>query len=159
MTALLSAGAAKAITVEIAAWGVRERETGGFLLSRPGIETLDVVALSGAAGIRRRADQYRVSPAALGQLFNYAAQGELVISAVFHSHRRSAFLSETDLAHGLNVEGLLSAVVPFYAEPPVAPACWRWWRFSGSWKEIEAPSIAECRARIVRFDEDGARES
>jgi proteasome lid subunit RPN8/RPN11 len=156
---VIGAAAARAVSAEVAAWGARDCETGGFLLGRPGETELAVVALSGGAGIRRRSEQFRVSAAALGQLFNYAATQELSVLAGFHSHRRSAFLSETDLADGLNVEGFISTVVPQYWAPTSEPDGWRWWCYCGEWKEIAPPTTAARELQVVRFDEDGARES
>lgn len=159
MRTTISTTTAEAICAEIAAWGARDSETGGFLLAASDEEALATLALSGAQGVRRACDQFRVSPTALGKLFNYAARNDLRVAAAFHSHKRSAFLSKTDLEHGLNVKGLISVVIPHFQHPSSAPADWRWWRFAENWEEIESAAVVPGAARILRFDEEGVRES
>jgi hypothetical protein len=155
----ISATTAEAICAEIAAWGARDSETGGFLLAAGDKDTLATLALSGARGVRRAKDQFRVSPTALGKLFNYAADNDLRVAAAFHSHKRSAFLSKTDLEYGLNVKGLISVVIPHFQRPSSAPSDWRWWNFAKGWEEIEPAAVVPGAARILRFDEEGVRES
>lgn len=159
MRTTISVAAAEAICAEIAAWGARDSETGGFLLAANDEKTLATLALSGARGVRRARDQFRVSPTALGKLFNYAAGNDLRVAAAFHSHKRSAFLSKTDLDYGLNVKGLISVVIPHFQRPSSAPSDWRWWRFAEDWEEIESATVVPGAARILRFDEEGVRES
>jgi hypothetical protein len=146
------------VVAEIAAWGARGTETGGFLLCEENDRRVVFVALSGGKGISRARDKFAVSGRALAALFDYAGQNGLSVRAQFHSHGRSAFLSPTDLTHGFNVEGFLTTVVPHFAAPSGDVQDWRWWLYNRNWEEIGAPTPVEGSVQIVRFDKDGARE-
>jgi hypothetical protein len=154
----LPRAAVEIVVAEVAAWGTRGSETGGFLLCEENDCRVALVALSGGKGINRARDQFAVSGTALAALFGYAAQHGFSVRAQFHSHGRSAFLSPTDLKHGFNVEGFLTTVVPNFAAPSRNPWDWRWWLYNRDWEEIEAPAPVEGAVQIVRFDEEGARE-
>jgi hypothetical protein len=153
----LPRAAVEIVVAEVAAWGGRGVETGGFLLCGEGERRVEMVALSGGRGISRARDQFVVSGKALARLFGHAGKHRLSIRAQFHSHGRSAFLSPTDLTHGFNVKGFITTVVPQFAGPPEDPRDWRWWMHDGNWEEIGSPMLVEHGVRIVRFDENGAR--
>ena len=149
-----------ALTSEVAAWGARRVETGGFLLAdaaRPS-QAGDIVALAASAGIVRRRLLFGVSGAAIAQLFDWAADNGLRICAQVHSHQGNAFLSRTDIEHGFAVEGFVTAVVPFFAAPSRDPRRWGWWSYrEGRWQTCLAPMLVSGRAQIVHFDEGGIR--
>lgn len=150
-----------ALVAEIGVWGARHAETGGFLLAaedRP--DRANVLALAGQAGIVRRRDLFTVSGGAIERLFSWAGDAELRIRAQVHSHARGAFLSRTDLRHGFDVDGFITAVVPHFASPSVRPGDWGWWqRGSGRWQAQRAPDVIAGPVRIFHFDERGLRAS
>lgn len=151
--------AARVVTAEIAAWGGRGAETGGFLLCPQDDKRVAKVALTGAQGIRRARGEFAVSGKAMSKLFAYAEERGLSVRVQFHSHGRAAFLSRTDLTHGFSVKGFVTTVIPHFAAPPEDPKEWGWWMYMGDWKEIKAPRLVDDNAGILRFDEEGARES
>lgn len=150
-----------ALVADISAWGTHNAETGGFVLAsehRP--DRANVLALAGQSGIVRRRDLFTISGAAIERLFSWAADAELRIRAQVHSHARGAFLSRTDLKHGFDVDGFITAVVPHFATPSADPGDWRWWqRGSSRWHPYRAPDVVAGSVRVVCFDEDGLRAS
>lgn len=154
----LSTASVETIVSEVAAWGATDLETGGFLLGDHD-GAIGWVALSAAAGIRRRRDQFVVSGRAMSVLFGFADELGYAIRAQFHSHGARAFLSKSDLRHGFSVNGFVTAVLPTYAEPPAAPSAWGWWTYSRQWIPTPPPVVVPGDTRVVRFDEDGVRET
>lgn len=154
----LPAVSAAVIAGEVAAWGARRVETGGFMLAGDDA-VISHVALSGARGISRRRDQFVVSGRAIATLFAYASERNLRVRAQFHSHGGSAFLSRTDLNHGFSVDGFVTTVIPSYADPPPSTESWGWWCFAESWVEISTPPQIGGDVHVLRFDEDGVRAS
>jgi hypothetical protein len=141
-------------------YGAKRKETGGFLLSPlDDPARIGCVAFAGALGITRRYGLFGISGAALDRLFTWADDHSLRIPAQFHSHGGRAFLSPTDLAHGLSVRGFVTCVIPFFREPPDDPARWGWWRFDGRKWLIETPPALYEDGAIpsVIFDERGVR--
>jgi len=155
----LTQAAVDALTADIRRWGALGAETGGFLIaSKSDPDGLTIVALAGQAGIARRRGLFAVSGPAIGQLFSWAADRELRIRAQVHSHARGAFLSPTDLRHGFDVAGFISAVVPHFATPSAEPRDWGWWqRTATRWQARSAPGVIAGTASIVRFDQGGVR--
>jgi len=157
----LPTDAASAIVTDVRDHGSSRVETGGFVLSslaEP--EEVSVVAVAGRAGIARRRGLFGISGGALDQLFAWADAHALRIPAQFHSHAGRAFLSPTDLAHGLSVRGFVTCIVPFFADPPLDPGAWGWWRFDGAkWVSEPAPAAIQrdVPVGVVSFDEDGVR--
>lgn len=151
--------AVSAVREEVIAFGKSRVETGGFLLAP--VETADgvtVLALAGDIGVTRRRGLFAISGIALDRLFAFADAESLRVPAQFHSHGRHAFLSPTDLAHGLRVRNFVTCVVPFWNDPPPRPDRWGWWRFDGEeWRDEPAPEVVVEPVRVVRFDEDGVR--
>lgn len=158
---LITRNLVDALVAEIGAWGARRAETGGFLLSpenRP--DHANVLALAGQAGIVRRRDLFTISGGAIERLFSWAGDAELRIRAQVHSHGRDAFLSRTDLRHGFDVNGFITAVVPHFASPSASPGDWGWWqRGGGRWQARRAPDVVAGSVRIVHFDETGLHAS
>jgi hypothetical protein len=157
MTRLSITNASIATVVsEVAAWGAKNVETGGFLLGdHQGAITS--VALSGATGIRRRRAQFVVSGRAVAVLFAYADRRGLAVRAQFHSHGGRAFLSPSDLRHGFSVEGFVTTVLPTYVSPPTNASAWGWWAYLDGWARTAPPVIGSGETIVVRFDEDGIR--
>ena len=154
----ISTSSVATVVSEVAAWGAKDVETGGFLLGdHDGAITL--VALSGAAGIQRRRAQFVVSGRALAVLFGYADARGYVVRAQFHSHGGRAFLSASDLRHGFSVAGFVTTVLPSYGAPPADPRAWGWWVYLGGWASIAPPCISPGGTRVARFDEGGVHES
>jgi hypothetical protein len=159
MTALtITPDAVATIGAEVAVWGARGFETGGFLLAGDD-GAIAVVAHAGRTGIRRHRDQFVVSGHALARLFTYAEERDFGVVAQFHSHGRHAFLSGSDLRHGFGVDGFTTTVVPYYASPPDDVAAWGWWTHQGGWQPTAPPTVAAGSARRILFDEDGIREA
>jgi hypothetical protein len=147
-----------AILEDVLAFGSKRVETGGFLLTPiGGGGTVTVLALAGEDGIRRRRGLFGVSGIALDRLFAFAEEEGLRVPAQFHSHGGRAFLSPTDLAHGLSVRGFVSCIVPFWNDPPADPRDWGWWRYDGeAWKPESSPEVAEDASMcVLHFDERG----
>jgi hypothetical protein len=149
-----------AIVEETAAFGVRDLETGGFLLvpreSSAEAAVVSIVAFAGDVGIVRYRDVFQISERALDRIFTFADDHDLRIPAQFHSHEVAAFLSFTDEQHGLRVEEFTSIVIPTYAAPPEEPARWGWWCFvAGRWRDAEPGQVIGGSVQLVRFDEAG----
>lgn len=157
---LLPIAACESIVADVSRHGAHGVETGAFLLApekQP--DHLGVVALGGARGITRHPHHFRVSGHALERLFEWASTGELRVRALVHSHKREAFLSPTDLRHGLSVRGFTSAVIPDFERPTTNVANWGWWRFDGGhWQPIAEPQSIDLPVRLVEFDEDSVHE-
>jgi hypothetical protein len=151
--------AVAALIADIRGWGGAGAETGGFLLARESDpHRLSIVALTGQAGITRRRGLFAVSGPAIEQLFSWAADSDLRIRAQVHSHAHGAFLSATDLRHGFDVAGFISAVVPHFTAPSAEPGDWGWWqRTATQWQASSAPRVVAGPASIVRFDHGGVR--
>ncbi len=154
---LLPEEAVVRIIEEVRTYGSQRKETGGFLLvNRDEPERIEVVALAGTIGITRWWGQFGVSGTALGKLFAWADEHDLRIVAQFHSHGGRAFLSPTDLAHGFNVRGFVTCVIPSFRQPPNDPRRWGWWCFDGiRWNREKTPATTSGAATIVSFDENG----
>jgi hypothetical protein len=149
-----------AITEDVRAYGTKRVETGGFLLAPVADpDLITTLALAGTAGITRRRGLFAVSGIALDRLFTWADEHRLRIPAQFHSHGGRAFLSPTDLAHGLSVRGFVTCIVPFWDDPPDDPTDWGWWRFDGrDWRDEVSPELDAGRSMdVVTFDEEGLR--
>lgn len=141
------------LVTEVTAHGDRTEETGAFLLAREGQPDLvDTIAIPGYTGVDRKRDLFAIDASSMLELFETASEDKLVIRAQVHSHRRGAFLSRTDLAHGFSVDGFITCVVPWYADPSPTPTDWGWWQFTQEqWHEIEAPATSNGICRVVRF--------
>jgi hypothetical protein len=137
--------------------GAQLVETGGFILGAPDQPLGTVLALTGEKGIARRKDLFHVSGLALTALFDFADEHELTVLAQWHTHRRSAFLSKTDIEHGLNVPGFHTSVVPFYEHASPRPSEWGWWTYAGGWVATSAPTVAPHAFRTVTFEEGRVR--
>lgn len=149
-----------AIADDVRGYGKQRVETGGFLLSPVGDDAqISTVALAGTVGITRRRGLFAVSGIALDRLFTWADEKSLRIPAQFHSHGGRAFLSPTDLAHGLSVRGFVTCIVPFWNDPSTDPAHWGWWRFDGeAWRDEDSPqSNRDGDVAVVNFDERGVQ--
>lgn len=152
--------AVTAIRDEVLSFGASRVETGGFLLAPvDDARGITVLALAADAGITRRRGLFGVSGIALDRLFTWADAESLRVPAQFHSHGGRAFLSPTDLAHGLSVRGFVTCIVPFWNDPPRDPSEWGWWRFDGNnWRNEEPPELDGAgELRVVRFDECGVQ--
>jgi proteasome lid subunit RPN8/RPN11 len=153
----ITSDAVATIGAEVAAWGAKEMETGGFLLAGDD-RAITIVAHSGRTGIERHRDLFVVSGRALAFLFAYAEERDLMVVAQFHSHGRRAFLSRSDLRHGFGVDGFTTTVVPYYASPPDDITAWGWWIHRSGWQATEPPPVAIGSVRTIHFDEDGIGE-
>jgi hypothetical protein len=157
---LMPRGATHAIVTEVCRYGAEHCETGGFLLACAATpDQVAIVALTGEEGIERRRGLLEVSAGALERLFTWAGERELKIAAQFHSHGRTAFLSDADIDHGFTVEGFTTSVVPWFADPPREPDAWGWWRCTGGeWVETDPPTTVDAANETVYFDEGGVYE-
>jgi hypothetical protein len=145
-----------AIHEDVRQHGVRDRETGMFLLAPPGAGTVTTLALPGTAGVTRRRECFALTGRALNRLFSYAHAHKLEVLAQIHSHACAAFLSEVDLRHGFAVQGFTTSVIPTYRRPPIHPGRWGWWRHDGrSWRPAAPYLSGEGAATIITFDEEG----
>jgi hypothetical protein len=154
---VLPSGAVRAVVSDVARFGREGVETGGFFLAATGSERVHGVAYAGTRGIVRRRDLLRVSDLALDSLFAHTEANDLWIPAQYHSHRFQAFMSKCDLEHGLSVEGFVTTIVPFFADPPANASAWGWWRFDEWWLPLPPPPIVRGDVVSVSFDEEGVR--
>lgn len=156
---LLPSGALDPLLDQIRHHGHSGRETGALLLTRPGEPEVQVLALTGIAGIERGIGLFFIGAAALDRLFTYAEQRGLQVRAMIHSHPEDAFLSPVDQRCTLRVPGFVSAVVPNFAHPPTDPKDWGWWRWVTSWNPCSAPTVAALPTpRVMSFDAEGIHE-
>ncbi len=155
----LASTAIQTVLTDVQRYGDGNVETGGFLLAPADSETITAVALAGTVGIVRRRDLFQVSDLALDRLFAYADYNDLWIPAQYHSHSLVAELSRCDIEHGFAVKGFVSAIVPWYANPPADVAAWGWWRYESGWARLGPPAIALGASVTVVFDEDGMRDA
>lgn len=151
----LPADAISLLISDITRFGVLSVETGGFLLAPRDDDAIAMVALAGTSGIVRRPGLFQISELALDRLFGYADEHDLWIPVQFHSHALAAFMSPTDVDHGLCVEGFVSAIVPYFDTPPRDPSEWGWWRYQEAWKPIAPPLLSVAPIAAVTFDEAG----
>jgi hypothetical protein len=153
----LSAEVAVAIAGAVREAGECVGETGGFLLGSEDSRAASVLAVAGDRGITRRRDLFIVTGAALSTLFEWADDLDRTIVAQWHSHRRGAFLSPTDLKYGLNVPGFHSAVVPYYKDPSPDFLDWGWWTYEGGkWIASRPARRGPAEGFLqVTFDEEG----
>ncbi|MHB1242690.1 MAG: hypothetical protein ACYC1P_04725 [Gaiellaceae bacterium] len=154
---ILPEAATTAIVADVTRHGEEHVETGGFLLAPRDADTISIVALAGTVGIVRRRDLLQVSERALDRLFAHADEHDLWLPAQFHSHGLEAFMSTTDINHGLSVEGFISMIVPHYEAPPINPSAWGWWRYQDAWTSIAPPKASLGAVFVIKFDEDGVR--
>jgi hypothetical protein len=143
------------VLADVTRFGAASVETGGFFLAPRGGDEITIVAHTRTAGIVRRRRLFQISDLALDRLFGYADEHDLWIPAQFHSHARAAFLSATDVDHGLCVEGFLSTIIPYFAAPPTDPSKWGWWRYQNTWTSIAPPRPSAAPIDAFTFDEDG----
>ncbi len=126
-----------------------------MLLGRAG-QAVDIVALLGDDGIKRRPDRLVISGLALAILFDWADDHDLRVLAQVHSHGMSARMSVTDKRFGLTVENFISAIVPEASSPPDDPSRWGWWTFhSGGWMPNEPARAVAGSCQTIVFDESG----
>lgn len=145
------------VLADVIPFGTEAVETGGFLLAPRGSETISVVALAGTVGILRSRHLFQISDLALDRLFAYADERDLWIPAQFHSHARAAFMSPTDIDHGLSVEGFVTTIVPHFAAPPAQPSRWGWWQYNRGWTPISPPHGTTDAVSVITFDQDSIR--
>ena len=154
-----SGEAVEIIAAETARFGALGVETGGFVLYPTDSDEPSVVALVGERGISRHPRLLEISALAIDRLFGFADDHNLRVRVQFHSHREEAFLSVTDKEFGLRVPGIVSTVIPNFADPPADPRSWGWWMFNADdWAEIAPWTLAGEAPRVVVFDEDGAHD-
>jgi len=156
----IPANAVEAIVEDVRRYGLHHVETGALLLTKPGEHVILAAALAGEAGIERSEGLFIITLPAFDALFTYAEDHGLQVRAMVHSHPREAFLSPTDRRYGLRMRGFLSAVVPTYADPPVTPQAWGWWRYDDDWHPTEPAEAtgADTSAQVLTFDAGGVRE-
>jgi hypothetical protein len=141
------------------AGGAELVETGGFILGQADTSTGSVLALTGKADIGRDEHLFHVGGLALTTLFDWADDHELSVLAQWHTHRRGAFLSETDLLHGLNVPGFHTSVVPDYEQPSPDPSKWGWWTYqSGAWVPAATPKLTAVSFQTITFEQRAVHE-
>jgi len=155
----IASGVIDALLADVAGYGERRLETGGFFMASTGQNHVSGLALAGESGILRQYNLFQISERALDRLFTYAVGSELWLPAQYHSHILGAQMSLTDARHGLNVEGFTSTILPTFGAPPREMAAWGWWIFTGGrWNDAGAAAASPGPATaIVIFDEDGVR--
>ena len=157
-TPQLPDSAIAAMTAHVRSHGALGVETGGLIIAdaagRP-----QAVACAGDTGITRRPGLFKMSGAALDQLFTVCEARAWNVVAMFHSHAVDAFLSTTDRELGLNIRGFTSIVIPEYANAPADPTSWAWFSFDGTrWRDDQPWQTVDATIRVLDFDEDGVRE-
>lgn len=143
-------------------FGQQDLETGGFLLA----DDQDVVralALTGERGIERHWGLFVVSGAVVEQVCQWAADHDLRVASLVHTHKRSAHMSKTDRNNGFRVEGFRSVIIPSFANPPTTLASWGWYVFeNGNWRldrpgELIGEPATDENGQVVVIDEQGVR--
>ncbi len=154
---VLPARGVDAIVEDARRYGACGVESGAFLLGPLTADGMvDTIALLGRRGITRHADHLVISARALGHLFERADREGRQVLAQLHSHRREAFMSETDERFTLTVRGFTSGVIPFAATASPEPSRWGWWRFDGSrWRVSSPAGVAVTPVQILVLDEGG----
>src|ERR1700737_1068201 len=148
------------IVAEVARYGQRDLETGGFLLAPSSRQSvITTVAMAREKGIERSWGLFRISGLAIDRIFEWAESRDMRIPAQFHSHMLGGALSPTDKKHGFNIPGFVSCVVPEFLSPRSQPAAWAWWVFdNGLWVTYPPPLSGAGDVAAVWFDEDGVQE-
>lgn len=145
-----------AMLAECRRFGAQRVETGGFILVDRGDAVATTVAVAGEEGILRDPRLFDISGAANDKLQDWAIDQDSIISVQWHTHRFEAYMSETDLTCGINLPGMITAIIPEFESPPESPEDWGWWIFTdGSWRRIDPPLSVEGEVALVRFDEGG----
>jgi hypothetical protein len=141
------------IATEARAAGRHPLETGGFILAPSQGGTDVVLALSGQADIQRQKNLFHVGTMAIAALFDWTEEHGLTVAAQWHTHRRGAFLSDTDIAYGFNVPGFVTSVVPNYETASDNPADWGWWQFQADeWVPIPHPTVTRGSFSVITFE-------
>lgn len=156
----IGADALGAIVDDVRRYGAHGLETGSLLLTPRGEPTVTVLALAGAAGVTRHRGLFVLSAAALSPLFDYAEDNDQQVRAQVHSHMFEAFLSPTDKAGNIRMQGFIAAVIPTFATPSPNVAVWGWWIFDGAdWVETSPATVAAgLNTKVITFDADGVHE-
>lgn len=156
----ISVNAVETIVDDVRRYGGHEVETGALLLTPRGESAVSVLALAGEAGVTRDRGLFVLSAAALNPLFNYAEDNGLQVRAQVHSHMFKAFLSPTDKAGNIRMQGFIAAVIPTFAAPASNVTVWGWWTFDGTDWIVTSPATvaADLEAKVVTFDADGVHE-
>jgi hypothetical protein len=158
-TLAVSTEAVAIVVDETRLYGRNWLETGGFFMAPTGTNTLTAVALAGHAGIVRKHSLFQISARAIDRLFTFADENGMWIPVQFHSHMFGARMSSADALHGFRVDGFISTILPYFADPPRDPRNWDWWRFrDGDWESHQPPAVDDDVAgTAVVFGEDGVR--
>lgn len=153
---MITDAAAAEMLAECRRFGAHRVETGGFVLVHRGDSVAKTVALAGDIGIHRDPRLFDISGAANDKLQDWAIDQDSIISVQWHTHRFEAYMSETDLTCGINLPGMITAIIPDFESPPESPEDWGWWIFSeDGWQTISPPVSVEGDVALVRFDERG----
>ena len=96
----------------------------------------------------------------MSPLFDHAEDNDLQVRAQVHSHMFEAFMSPTDKAGNIRMQGFIAAVTPTFAAPSSDVAVWGWWVFDGAdWIETRPATVAaDLNTKVITFDADGVHE-
>lgn len=143
-------------------FGRHDLETGGFLLADDH-DVVQALALAGESGVERSWGLFMVSGAVVERVCEWAAEQNLRVTALVHTHQRGAHMSMTDRNNGFRVDGFRSVIIPSFANPPRALADWGWNVFEhGDWHpdrpgELNDEFATSTPARVIIADESGVR--
>lgn len=158
----LPANIVDALLSATVAFGQRDLETGGFLLADDH-DVVQALALAGESGVDRHWGLFTVSGAVLERVCEWAAEQNLRVTALVHTHQGRASMSRTDRNNGFRVDSFRSVIIPSFARPPTALAEWGWYVFEhGDWHldrpgEVIGESVTSGSGRIIVVDEGGVR--
>jgi hypothetical protein len=162
MTRLLLPGAGRdAVLADVRQYGRDGNETGAFLLSVFDIsQPISVVALLGEAGIRRRPAHLVIDVAVIDQLFTFAEDRDLRVTAYLHSHMFGAFMSPTDKSGTIRSPGFIAGVIPDFRDPPSDPSEWGWWVHQQSqWQPAPPAAVDHSQpATVIAVDAHGVMD-
>lgn len=158
----LSTNIVDALLSATVTFGQHDLETGGFLLADDH-DIVHALALVGDSGVERSWGLFTVSGAVVERVCEWAAEQNLRVTALVHTHRRGAGMSRTDRNNGFRVDTFRSIIIPAFASPPTALADWGWYVFAhGDWHpdrpgELVDASRTASPGRVIVVDEDGVR--
>ena len=158
----LPANIVDALLSATVAFGQHDLETGGFLLADEQ-DVVQALALTGQLGVERNWGLFMVSGAVVEHVCEWAAQQNLRVASLVHTHKGHARMSRTDQHNGFRVDSFRSVIIPSFANPPSALSEWGWYVFDhGDWHvdqpgELIGERDTHAPGRVIVVDEHGVR--
>lgn len=132
---------------------------------RDGLATVQSIVLAEEPGVTRRFGLLRLSERWMLKLTELCESLEQAVVIQFHSHPEEAWHSDTDDHHLFHAPGILSVVVPAFAQSAGArdQRSWAVYRcaYGGEFEEATAAAIhvVDDDAAVIILSEDGWRDA